>query len=453
MFVLSLTTSVTCLYLTRRNKGPTWAMAFMWIVCMAPISLGVIVYEFVDPHRWLLDIVIAASIIAVAAGAWIENIVHGDYRAQQISSISEAIDFEIMHKLAKGLWVIGMIGGVCVVADFVVSGRGSLLNLAELRDSFVTRDSATIFGRVGSLLTWACLVCYIFALIFRDRMTRFQSATFMLPVGAFLLGGILSAGRQAAFQVLLFTIIGQALYRIRGGPRVAQSGRTLVAIVTGSMVSYMGFIAIARNDSRISDIKADVLARLFQYHTASWFDKTLTIVGSGIRNTIIEAVVYFTSSVALFDQFLDTHLVGVSYGAMNFPFLFRQLESVTGISVEGMYELKVATLDAQNVIGVGWTTTISHLIMDFGFLGTLLALFVQGYLGAWAWRRALTGGNLIDCILACLMTVAAVYLPLLPSFADTNLFLTLVFCFLWRSFGPRAMGMLGRGAVRQIEAA
>lgn len=446
MLMLSTATAAVVLYATRRNKGPAWAMSAMWLVCIVPLALGIITYAFVGLAGSILDQVVAGSILCVALGALLEHLFRGEYvRMVPDESLVEQ-DFEAMRRVARLLWLVGMAGGLCVVLDFIVSGGGSLLNLSELRDSFVTRDSASVFGRVGSLLTWACLFCYLFALIFRDRMRPLETLFFMAPIIAYLLGALLSAGRQAAFQVLIFTIIGQVLYRIRS--RRAESSRALLLVVSGLMVAYMGFIAVARNDNRISDVKAEVLERLFMFHTAPWFDSITSLFGSGIRNTIIEAVVYFTSSVALFDRFLDTKLEGVSAGAMNFPFLYRQLEPLTGINVADMYQLKVATLEALGVIGVGWTTTISHLIMDFGFVGAALALAVQGYLGAWAWRRALTGGDYIDCMLAALLTTASIYLPLLPAFSDTNLFLMMLFCIGWRLFGPGTVKAVG-GIERQ----
>lgn len=435
MLVASLVLSVAILFATRRNKGPEWAMALMWIVCITPITIGMIDFRFVNTQRWLLDGVISASLISVIAGAGLYKLYAGRYAAVPVDPAVEADDFERMRRLCRLLWFVGMLGGLCLIADFVSVGNRSLSNINELRDSFVTQQSASIFARIGSLLAWAGPICFLFALLFRDRLQKHELLFFLMPIGAFLLGALLSAGRQAAFQVLLFSLIGQALYRIRKGPASDGSGRVFIYAVAAAMVGYMGIIAIIRNDSRISDVKSEVLARLFDFTTAAWFDKLVAPLGIGIRETIIEAVVYFSSSVALFDRFLDTDLRGIAYGAMDFPFLYRQLTPFTGVDVMQMYDLKVATLNAQNVIGVGWTTTLSHLIMDFGYIGSAILLFLQGVLGAWAWRKALVQGDFISCVIASLMIIAAIYIPLLPAFSDTNLFFMIIFCFVWRLFG------------------
>jgi|GEM_PF-5119723 len=435
MLVASLALSVAILFATRRNKGPEWAMALMWAICVGPIAIGMIDFRFVNIGRWLLDIVICGSMLCMLGGALFYRTYVGGYVAIPVDPVQEADDFERMRRVCRWLWIIGMLGGFCLIADFVMAGNRSLSNINELRDTFVTKESASFFARIGSLLTWAGPFCFLFALLFRDRLKPGELVFFLLPIGAFLLGALLSAGRQAAFQVLLFSLIGQALYRIRKGPAADGSGRVFIYATAAAMVSYMGFIAIVRNDNRISDVKSEVLARLFDFTTAGWFDAAVAPLGTGIRETIIEAVVYFSSSVALFDRFLDTDLKGISFGAMNLPFLYRQLTPLTGIDVIQMYELKVATLNAQNVIGVGWTTTLSHLIMDFGYGGSAILLFLQGMLGAWAWRKALRQGDFISCVFATLMTIAAIYMPLLPAFSDTNLFLMLIFCIVWRFVG------------------
>ena len=435
MLMASLTLCVVILFASRRNKGPEWAMALMWAVCIAPLVIGLIDFRFVNVSRWLLDIVISASLICVSAGALTYRVYVGSYVAVPVDPLAEAEDFERMRRLCRWLWLIGILGGLCLIADFVFIGNRSLSNINELRDSVVMQQSASIFARIGSLLTWAGPICFLFGMLFRDRLTKRELIFYLLPIGAFLLGALLSAGRQAAFQVLLFSLIGQVLYRIRKGPAAGNSGRTFVYAVVGAMVSYMGFIAIVRNDSRISDVKSEVLARLFDFTTARWFDVAVSWLGTGVRETIIEAVVYFSSSVALFDRFLDTDLNGIAYGAMDFPFLYRQITWLTGVDVIQMYDLKVATLNAQQVIGVGWTTTLSHLIMDFGYRGSALLLFIQGLVGAWAWRKVLLQGDFISCVFASLMTIAAIYMPLSPAFSDTNLFLMLAFCFVMRMVG------------------
>jgi oligosaccharide repeat unit polymerase len=446
MLTASLALAVALLFLSRRVRGPVFVASIAWIVCIAPIVLGVIDYRYLDPADPHLGLVLMMAMLAFASGAAVEHAYRGPLIRSSMPKAEVEREFTTLLPIARFCWLIGMIGGVCLILDFITTGGASLLNLADLRDNFVGKESASVFGRAASVMTWACLFSYLFALIFRRELGLKITLFFALPVVAFLLNAVLAAGRQAALQMIFVTILGQILWRIRTGDlsgtnnaRVAKTkgGSGFVIAVSGLMVAYMGYVAIARNDSRISDVKSEVLARLFDFNLSHSFEVVIGLFGSGVRETVIEALVYFSSSISLFSRFLMSDLTGVSKGAMDFPFLYRQIEPLTGINVADMYQLRVAMLDAQQVIGVGWTTAVANLIMDFGFIGASIFLILQGFLSAIAWRTALNAGSFLDCVLATLAMIGALYLPLIPAFSDNNIFFLLLFCLAVKWFDVR----------------
>lgn len=438
MLTASLALAVALLFLSRSVRGPIWAASLAWIICISPIVLGVIDYRYLDYRDPRLGLVISMAMLSFASGAALELFYRGPVARTPVPAGEAERDFNSLLPIARFCWFVGMVGGACLVLDFIFNGGGSLLNLSDLRDSFVGKESASALARTASVMTWACLFSYIFALIFRRELGPRQTMFFALPVIGFLMGAVLAAGRQAALQIILVTVLGQILWRIRtGAQKEKQGGSAFVVVISGLMVAYMGYVAIARNDNRVSDVKSEVLARLFDFSMSHVFETVIGYLGSGVRETIIEALVYFSSSIALFSRFLQTDLYGISMGAMNFPFLYRQIESATGINVADMYQLRVAALDAQQVIGVGWTTAIANLVMDFGFLGAAVFLFIQGFISSLAWRAAVTGGTFIDCVLAILLTIGAIYLPLIPAFSDNNIFLLTVFCLIIKWFDIR----------------
>lgn len=439
MLTASLALAIALLILSRRIRGPIWAASLAWIICIAPVAVGIIDYHFLDYTDPRLGLVIMGAMLAFSGGAALELLYRGPVVRQSLSPDAIERDFTLMLPVARFCWVVGAIGGACIVIDYFLNGSASILNLAELRDAFVGKESASALARVASVLTWACLFSYLFALIFRRELGPWQTLVFAAPVLGFVVGGVLAAGRQAAFQLIFVTIMGQVLWRIRAGTSLKKGqGRGIVVAVSVLMVSYMGYIAIARNDNRISDVKSEVLARFFNFTIEPNAEKLIGLLGSGVRETLIEAMVYFSSSIALFSRFLRTDLQNISYGAMNFPFLYRQLEPLTGINVGDMYQLRVSALEAQQVIGVGWTTAVANTIMDFGFIGTALFLAVQGFLSSVAWRSAVIGGSFVDCVLATLMIIGAIYLPLIPAFSDNNMLLLLLFCLALKWFDLRS---------------
>ena len=438
MLTASLALAVALLFLSRNVKGPIWAASLAWIVCISPIVIGVIDYRYLDYRDPRLGMVISFAMLSFAGGAAIELFYRGPVVRKSPAPTDSMREFRSLMPIARFCWLIGMVGGSCLVLDFILNGRGSLLNLSDLRDSFVGKESASGLARAASVMTWACLFSYLFALIFRLELGLKRTIIFALPVLGFLMGAVLAAGRQAALQIILVSVLGQFFWRIRSDPNgTSKGGSIFVSAISGIMVAYMGYVAIARNDSRVSDVKSEVLARLFDFNLPHWFEASIGILGSGFKETFIEAMVYFSSSIALFDRYLQTDLINISKGAMNFPFIYRQIEPLTGINVVDMYQLRVAALNAQQVIGVGWTTAVANLIMDFGFLGTGIFLAVQGFISSVVWRAAVNGGSFLDCVLATLMIIGAIYLPLIPAFSDNNILLLFMFCLTIKWFDVR----------------
>lgn len=325
-----------------------------------------------------------------------------------------------------------MLGTACICVDFFTLQGAGLDDIAALRDTYVGKTEASTFARLGSVMTWACLYCFAFALTYRAQLSRFSLLGYLMPIGGFFLVSVFSAGRQASFQIIIITVLILWLNHLRSPSteRKASSRAAVVfaIIVSGLMIAYMGYIAVVRNNGAISDDKVDVLTRVFDLRISPWFDSILTTLGAGIRTTVLEALVYFSCSLPLFSKFVGLTFAQHSFGAITFPFVFRQIESFTGISVVSAYMAKVDGMISAGVIGVGWETAISSYIQDFGVIGACTFLFAEGYYTAYAWRRALAGYGFHEALIAVVALAAVIYMPLLPAVSDTNLFFLWIFC-------------------------
>lgn len=88
---------------------------------------------------------------------------------------------------------------------------------------------------------------------------------------------------------------------------------------------------------------------------------------------------------------------------------------------------KVDTLNASGVIGVGWTTGISSYILDFGLYGAYVFMFILGYYSQKCWMRLLIFRNFYDVVVGVIVIMTALYMPLIPGFTETNVFLLWAF--------------------------
>lgn len=420
------------LYAARRDRGPLWAFAASWLVCLAPLLLGFIEYGFFDGDDVGFGLTLTAYALCFAAGSYVHT---GRKRASAPFRPSEArqgeADLVASRRYARVAWLAGLAGTVCVVLDFYLQSGAGFGDLSELRAAY-SEGSVSDLGRIASILTWGGLYSFGYALAHRRTLGPARFATYLIPAGGYFFVAVSSAGRQAAFQLMLFAVLTPRVIKlVRAREEVrARSRGDAIAMLLGSaaMIVYMGYVASARNDHLISSDKSEVLAVLFDARASGALELMLKHVGAGAKAAIMEGVVYFSSPIPLFSRFLTVEIASHTFGAMSLPFVFRQIEPITGISVVGALADKRDMMEATGVIGYGWTTGISSYIVDFGRVGAGIVLFIQGYLSAFAWRRARQSGGFHDMVVGILACIGAIYMPLSAPSAETNLLLLLAFC-------------------------
>ena len=421
-------------WIDRRTRGPLSIFAVAWLVAIVPIATGIIHYNSFDESDYSYPLALSGFLACFVAGAGFYQLAPRT-PTHPPDAIRVDAEFTRAFAIARLVWWVAIAGAGCAIIDFALLGGEGLSDLASLRDTIVERKSASIFAQLSSVLTWGCLYCYIFALAYRARLRRGEFAAMIVPIVGYFLLSVVSAGRQAAFQIVLVTIltlivVGARARATQVPPRPVakpRSSRGLVVAVVTIMGGYMGYIAVARASSDVTDIKADVLASLFDFRLADPVARGLATLPDGLRSAIVEALVYFTHSIWLFQKFLGLSWPKLYYGGFTFPFAFRQIQSFTGLSpVDGLAD-RVATINAAGYIGAGWVTALASYIQDAGIPGAAAILAVSGYYSASVWRRAVSGAEFHLLIVAVLVATAIVYLPLIPATSDTNLFLLWLF--------------------------
>ena len=112
----------------------------------------------------------------------------------------------------------------------------------------------------------------------------------------------------------------------------------------------------------------------------------------------------------------------------DFPFISRQLEPIFGHSVVGLIQLKTFYLNSERVLGVGWDTALSALILDFTVPGMLILMALFGYVSERVMIAVRWGATFPAVVVLAVLMVQAAYTPYLSAIADTNLLLLLLTC-------------------------
>lgn len=433
-FVLFL---AALLYMGIRLKGPVLGLSISWLVSCSPIILDLLIYSHFDRDSAGYILLLITYLLSFMLGVGLACI---RFRTESNVSVFSGVgDSKLLfssatYPIAVRVWYVALIAIAAQLVDFALLGGASLDDLSQLRDIFQSKVS-TPMTLIANITTWACLYCFAFAIFMRSELSRSQYIKFISPTIGYFLVAILSAGRQAAFQLMLFAIVLMLMpsQKKSSNQKVVKKNRPKllrVVVFSALMISYMGYVAIKRNDGDISNDKIVVLSQIFNFTLAPSVDYFAQNISPEIGATFVEAMVYFSSSVMLFSEFvtLEERAEYFGYGAFTFPFAMRQLEPVTGISVIGALQNKIKLMYSLGAMGNGWTTGFSSYMLDFGYVGAGLFIIIIGYYSQRTWIRAKKTGDFHDVVISSLLIISAIYTPFLLASAETNLFLLWLFC-------------------------
>lgn len=432
MFYIFIVYLFVLLFFSVAYKGPLMALAISWLVSCVPIFLKFVEYRYFDfnSFEYAFILIVYLSLFAfgvVLRGGYIRPYNPGN-------NLSVALRNKYIKEMARWAWYISIVAMVAQGIDFVMLGSASTDDLAQLRDVFQNKVS-TPFTLLANVTSWACLYCFSYAIIKKSEFSRGEYLKYNLPAVGYFMVSLLSAGRQAAFQLMLFAIAITLMPKNKSQSEAGKGNYLFVISVSLLMIFYMGFVAVTRNDGAVSDDKTTLLSQIFDFEVSPWF-YAATENFPNFRSAIVEAMVYFSSCITLFSEFIllektaDFH----SFGAMTFPFLMRQLEPITGISVLGSLQNKIDLMYSLGAMGNGWTTGLSSYILDFGYWGAGVVLVIIGYYSQHTWVVAKNTKDFNDLVIAVLLVVSAIYTPFLLASAETNLFLLWLVCIFQKKY-------------------
>lgn len=418
--ILALLVLLLCVA-TWRHAGPLRALLIAWLVCLTPVATGIVTYDYLAYATSYYAWVLAASIAAFAGGALLTRWMSPSVGTGRDPDFDWDNDFASWLPFARVCLLLAAVANISMLITFSTVNS---LNLDDLRSDVVGSAGAGLSQRIAAITVWACFACLAFGLYFRHKLSRIEFMLYMLMSIGIFLSSLASAGRQSVMQIILFTILLEAVRSRRMPGRTNFGGQWAIrGLLVGVAASVIIFVTVNRSALDTPRAKADLFLIYFNAEMSGWFEDFISPLGQGVRDFVTEVILYLSSSVPLFSVFSQIDFGRRFYGVFDFPFLMRQIEPMTGISVIDSWNIRTQYLGSEQVIGTGWTTAPSHLILDFGVIGMVIFLFLQGVASEWTWNRVRGGGTFGVTLICVILTVAAIYMPFLPALSDTNLFL------------------------------
>lgn len=382
-----------------------------WILCLLPLVLGLIKYDITSNVDIWSSLSLNIYLLSYVFGVLLFK--NKRFRSHRRELKTSSLTFRLAV-------IMGTVGVIFQLLDFFLIKGGVFSELSTLRESFVS-GRISIYSKLSSVCTWGGFFVLIYVLRNNVRLRRKTLIILSIPSLGIVLSSILSAGRQSLLQFILIILVSILVLRDLGLSRKIK--RTKIALIVLPILVLGIFITLNRNSGELSSSKVEVLQSLFEFDLNSHLIRVLNCLPLAFAEIIVELIVYLTNSLPLYGAYYSQVTFEYSYGATNFPFLFRQLEPLTGIVVSEIMADKAITMREAGAMPFGWTNAFSGFIGDFGKLGAVGATLIVGMLSQMIYNTHRKTQNFSSFVLLVSVLLWAIYSPLFSVFGDTNIFL------------------------------
>lgn len=410
--------------ITYRSRGPVFFFCVSWLISISPVFFGLIDYTFFDKATGQYILIISLSSILYIMPSIFMNYNAAFKGVNQISAIDHNHDFDNWYIYGKIALFVALFNVLLFIISIITNGI-ELKNLSDLRAIIVETQGASILNRVIAITTWACFFSVAFAFYFFNKLSNYEKAAHFISGSGIFLSSLTSAGRQSILQIVILvffiSIISSSVIKNN-----YKNNFIIKLIYYAIGILLLFFITVNRGQSLAISDRSSILLSIFGATINNELDQYLYYLGDVIREVTIETIIYVSHTIPLFSVSSGMNFDFNTYGALTFPFVFRQFEPLTGIIVIDSLLQKGDYINSLNVIGVGWDTGLSSPLIDFGFAGLLIYMATLGFLSHLVWMKAKSQGDFGSIFLSSIFIIAAIYMPFLPLFSDTSMFFLII---------------------------
>jgi len=329
------------------------------------------------------DMFVAASLFAVTVGYFV-------IRHEPIESPASSSNIRGEAIVANWLALLGIIGSLLLLAD--ARSRGTQVSLSYLLNNLSTIRAA-VFDNLAQTTSHTAVVgsylapCSFLSIIAAAKLGRaggrlltfLASTSFVLVAiaGLFVYGG-----RTVLFCVI--SLLGISLYL--GGKRIftVTPKRLILAVLVVVGVWYFSVSWLNTREGKINTEAILLNTQRAEYRP--W------IAPIARRNdavgTALISLGYFSSPLPTLSFYVQQpSRPGPFWGGYSYPLAARTLGKLTGqYGPERWFQIRAeifAPLESAGYAGNVWGTWLRDLLVDFGYVGTVLYCFVFGAFMAW----------------------------------------------------------------------
>lgn len=407
-FSFGILAVIAICFLSAGNVGmriiePGKLMLVGWIPGFALLASGAIMYQ--QDFSLLAFAVIALSLILFTVGAMIGTVMaksrlSGHPARKEISSPDTPV-LSIIGALSL-LYIV--LAGYDLLTSPLSFLRVGFSGIGELRQAHWTNAGDAdvgIYGFAKSIGRTSVILLVMMAML-RGRKVNTLLLGLALVGGAMLiLEGLSKGGRSYLGFALLFAAMGGALpyFSTAAAPngrivgRLARLPIRWYHLALGGVFAFFSFVIFPA--MRNANLEGQLLRHLNYRHPSefgAWVELLSSSIGAGWLKMFVFGSGYFSHSITKLVYFITESDVP-GYGLMGF-FNAKFFVRIASIMDESLFRdwLGIRERLANGLQWMGyttnpWATLLRDLIIDFGFIGTPIAMFIFGLLSQYGFRR------------------------------------------------------------------
>lgn len=413
-------------------KSPIYWLIVPWVIVFSPTVFGVIKY-WNPPIGPQVPAFVLTHLLVIGMGYWLVHLVF-NRRVSGLQAEREALPADRMDEFAGLSSVItvsvalGIIGALLIVIDgYFVSGFSAQSDALDVRQSFMNAEVSNV-GRLAPMLGWGGFVALLALIWFAPPILQHRTKFYVLGALMISLFSILTAGRQALFQLLLFAVIGwlvQRPPRQRGIMRSLPFGRLLVIapLVSVTIFSMMNLI-VSRSSKDITN-QMEYILLIFGATLNPATENFIYGLGDNVSVAVTGTLIYFSSQLSSLAAVIDpaaSEIWAIGHGGIQFPWLYRRFEFLGIQSIDDFMAIRRTYLRASGSMPHSWSTSLGTFVNDFGLYGSYLYSFLVGIFGGYVYQNHRRKGYFFSFCLLVSSYLYLFYMIMIPASSDTLFF-------------------------------
>lgn len=411
--------------------NPLYWLFFSWAFLFSNGFSGIIEYKIIGDQLNKTILLFITSIAVFFMGFSLKSIKTPSSINVKIplrSFFQNNINITDLEKIGVVFSYLSLIAFIFFIIEVVVTIGFDITNPNLLRQAWNSKEGASIFGQISSILYAGGYFAIVFFILF-----NFKKPIFLIGIFSFALASVFSAGRQQIFQVIILVFLCITLRNYLNIPyKIPRKFKMVFLSSLVLMFGYFIFLSSNRNkDESDTRTMMEIFATVNSFEYSDDFILLTRNLPPGLNAVTADISFYFSHETHAFAEQLNYENIHL----FNFnplpilAFVERQVDKLI-LRSETQQE-RMRKNAEKGLIGylgsTSWKTANISAFRAFGFIGAYILIFLHGMLSYRIFSKTILNPNFVNINLSIANCLFLFYTILFPLITETVFLFYLIF--------------------------